>query len=274
MLTIGEFARLGQVSPRMLRHYDSLGLLCPSRVDAATGYRYYSAEQLSRLHRLVALRDLGFGLDQIGGLLASDEVPVAELRGMLVIRRAQISQLVSDEQARLARVEAHLRALERSSVVPDVVVKQTQPLRVSAATCVSPGLGHQNLGPVFGQVLPRVLGYLGSAGARPGMSVAWYDEPDEDGSVVLHAGFEVGGQSVPSGDEVSVVDLPVIEVASVIHRGPMDGVEAVYEDLVRWAEERGFRMAGRSRELYLEWHDDDPSQSVTELQLPIERRGA
>src|SRR5450631_4478491 len=72
MLNIGEFARLGQVSPRMLRHYDDLGLLQPSRVDPATGYRFYAVAQLSRLHRILALRDLGFSLDQISGLLDED----------------------------------------------------------------------------------------------------------------------------------------------------------------------------------------------------------
>jgi DNA-binding transcriptional MerR regulator len=56
MLNIGEFARLGQVSPRMLRHYDQLGLLRPERVDAETGYRSYGVHQLVRLHRLLALR--------------------------------------------------------------------------------------------------------------------------------------------------------------------------------------------------------------------------
>lgn len=45
MLNIGEFARLGQVTPRMLRHYDELGLLRPDRVDSSSGYRIYSVQQ-------------------------------------------------------------------------------------------------------------------------------------------------------------------------------------------------------------------------------------
>ena len=49
----------------MLRHYDELGLLAPDRVDADSGYRFYSVHQLGRLHRIVALRDIGFGLEQI-----------------------------------------------------------------------------------------------------------------------------------------------------------------------------------------------------------------
>src|SRR6476619_392140 len=107
MLNIGEFARLGQISPRMLRHYDEIGLLKPSRVDPHTGYRFYSVDQLRRLHRLLALRDLGFSLEQIRSML-DDDPPVEQLRGMLRLRQAQVEQNLVDEQARLRRIEAHL----------------------------------------------------------------------------------------------------------------------------------------------------------------------
>ena len=91
MLNIGEFARLGQVSPRMLRHYDELGLLPPERVDPESGYRFYSVHQLGRLHRIVALRDIGFSLEQIGQMLTQD-ISVDELRGMLRLRRPKSSK--------------------------------------------------------------------------------------------------------------------------------------------------------------------------------------
>src|SRR4051812_47525550 len=125
MLTIGEFAGLGQVSPRMLRHYDDLGLLRPERVDPETGYRLYGINQLGRLHRLLALRDLGFTLEQISGLL--DDASVEQLRGMLRLRQVQMEQTVADEQGRLLRIEAHLRSLERNDIMPtlDIVVKTT-----------------------------------------------------------------------------------------------------------------------------------------------------
>ena len=69
MLSIGEFARLAGVSVRMLRHYDQLGLLRPERVDPHSGYRRYAAAQLERANQLVALKDLGFTLEQVGVLL-------------------------------------------------------------------------------------------------------------------------------------------------------------------------------------------------------------
>jgi len=269
MLNIGEFARLGQVSPRVLRHYDEIGLLKPSRVDPQTAYRYYEVAQLSRLHRLVAMRELGLTLKQIGALL-EDETSVERLRGMLVLRQAQIEQNLAEEQSRLRRVEAHLRALERGNSVltTDVVVKQTQPLRIAEATDVAPCFGPV-LGPVFARLYPLVIGHITQVGVRPGLCVAWYEEPNDDGSVVVHAGFDIGDQDVSDSTEVHTVDLPVVEVASVIHHGAMDDVEPVYEDLVRWIENSGYRLAGRSRELYHEWHEDDLARNVTELQMPI-----
>ena len=69
MFKIGDFSRLAQVSVRMLRHYDKLGLLEPSYTDRFTGYRYYTIDQLPRLNRIVALNDLGLTLAQISDLL-------------------------------------------------------------------------------------------------------------------------------------------------------------------------------------------------------------
>jgi DNA-binding transcriptional MerR regulator len=272
MLNIGEFARLGQVSPRMLRHYDEIGLLRPIRVEP-NGYRLYDIRQLERLHRIVALRDMGFGLEQIGQVL-SEDISVEELRGMLRLRRAQIERTVGEEQARLRRVEAHLRALEWSDTVElqDYVIKKTQPIRVALAT--ARGLTHSDIGAAFGQLLPQVISYLEKAGAKPGISVGVYEDDGgtaSEGEIALHAGFEVGDQDVAEGDEVRVIDLPVIDVAAATYRGGDEGIVAAWEALVRWIDDSGYRLVGDCRELYHEWHDDDPSQNVMELQQPIVR---
>ena len=187
------------------------------------------------------------------------------------MRQAQIEQTVEEERERLRRVEAHLRALEGSNTVDvqDIVIKQTQPIRLAQAVGTALGFGNENLGPVFAQVLPEVLGELGRAAVHPGICVGRYEEYAEDGSVVLHAGFEIGDQDFPDTEKVKVVDLPVIRVASVVHRGSMQNIVPTYEALVRWVENSGYQMTGRSRELYHEWHDDDLTRNITELQMPI-----
>lgn len=273
MLSIGEFARLGQVSSRMLRHYDEIGLLRPDRVGEDSGYRQYTVRQLERLHRIVALRDMGFGLEQIKQVLSA-EISVEELRGMLRLRRAQIEQAVGEELDRLRRVEAHLRALERSESVElqDIVIKHTQPVRVAFATAAN--LTHADIGAAFGRLLPQVIAHLDAADAKPGMSVGVYVDDGgtvAEGEIVLHAGFEVGDQDVPDTEEIRVVDLPVIEVAAATYRGDTDGIMAGWETLIRWIDDSAYRHVGDCRELYLEWHDDDPARNVIELQQPIVR---
>ena len=270
MLNIGEFARLGQVSPRMLRHYDRIGLLTPDRVDPQSGYRSYGVGQLLRLHRLLALRDLGFTLEQVGRLL-DGELPVEQLRGMLRLRRAQLEQTLADEQARLRRIEAHLRAIEGSHTVDshDILIKQTQPLRVAETKGTAAGLASEYIAPLFMALAPKLARHVQQSGAQPGTLVGYYDEPAEDGTVGVHVAFEIGDQAVPAADGIEIVELPVVEVASVMHRGDMDDIGLVYEDLIRWIEDSGHRLAGYSRELYLEMGENGPN--VTELQMPIAR---
>ena len=72
MFKIGDFARIGRVTVRTLHHYEELGLLAPVRSDPMTGYRYYGLEQLPRLNRILALKDLGLSLDEIGLLLSQE----------------------------------------------------------------------------------------------------------------------------------------------------------------------------------------------------------
>jgi DNA-binding transcriptional MerR regulator len=147
MLTIGDFARHGRVSVRMLRHYDALGLLAPARVDAATGYRYYTADQLARLNWIVALKDLGLSLAQIRAVL-DDQLTAEQLRGMLRLRHAQLRQQIEADTARLAGVEARLAMIEREGHLPtaEIVVKSLPAFEVvdlpavaAAATLVHHG---------------------------------------------------------------------------------------------------------------------------------------
>jgi DNA-binding transcriptional MerR regulator len=131
MLKIGDFSRLGQVTVKTLHHYDELGLLHPNDIDAFSNYRYYTLEQLPRLHRIMALKELGFSLEQIFLLLDSD-VSTEQIRGMLRLKQAEKQQLVREEQERLAKIEFRLRMLEAEDDFPvlDVVIKTVPPYHV------------------------------------------------------------------------------------------------------------------------------------------------
>ena len=65
MLLIGEVSKISQVSLRMLRYYDNAGIFNPKIIHEENGYRYYTADQLDDLYRIVELRDLGFSVAEI-----------------------------------------------------------------------------------------------------------------------------------------------------------------------------------------------------------------
>ncbi|MFH8687766.1 MerR family transcriptional regulator [Streptomyces anulatus] len=272
MFTIGDFARYGRVSPRMLRHYDAIGLLTPDRTDPATGYRLYGAAQLARLNRIIALKDLGFTLQQVGAVL-DERVGPEELRGMLRLRRAELAEAVAAASARLTRVEARLRSIESEGHMPadDVVIKTVPAVRVAELTGTAASYQPQDIGPVIGPLYERLLPLLEGAGLRPtGPGIACYeDAPGGGGAIVVHAGVTVSAPVGPVGDtEVRVVELPPFEAATIVHRGAMDDVLSTTHTLARWLDANGYRSTGYSREVNLECPPDQESW-VTELQEPV-----
>ncbi|PAB56204.1 MerR family transcriptional regulator [Anaeromicrobium sediminis] len=64
-LSIGEFAKLRNITTETLRHYDRIGLLKPIKIDPKTGYRYYSILQYEELGTIKELRQLGMSIDEI-----------------------------------------------------------------------------------------------------------------------------------------------------------------------------------------------------------------
>src|SRR5262249_55442706 len=124
MFKIGDFSRLSQVPVKTLRYYDEIGLLRPIHIDPFTSYRYYALSQLTRLNRILVLKDLGFSLEQIAQLLA-EEMPTTQIRGMLRLKQAELQRQLAEDQARLARIEARLRQIEGGDQMPthDVVIK-------------------------------------------------------------------------------------------------------------------------------------------------------
>ncbi|WP_406210215.1 MerR family transcriptional regulator [Streptomyces decoyicus] len=181
MFSIGDFAQYGRVSARMLRHYDAIGLLRPARTDPVSGYRYYEAAQLARLNRIIALKDLGFSLQQVGAILA-EEVSVPELRGMLRLRRAELEASLTAAGARLAQVEARLRTIESEGRMSadDVVVKRTGAVLLAELSGIAASYGPEDIGPVIQPLYGELCRRLETAGVTPaGPGLAYYEDYED-----------------------------------------------------------------------------------------------
>lgn len=266
MLKIGDFSKLTHVSIRMLRHYDELDLLKPTHIDRESGYRFYTAEQLPRLNRILALQDLGFSLRQIGELMKNDLSP-EQMRGMLLQKRAELEDQMREEQERLARVAARLRLIESRDTQHDILVKDMPGQWVaSVRDTIS---AHHTVGYLFDRLFAHVvpLGAQGLAG------VVWHDDSHIETGIDSEALIYLSNPIAGSAD-VKIYELPPAKVATVVHHGAYLTLNSAYDALLRWLDGSGYGMAGPNRELYLQYSlpaRQDDETYVTEIQFPIAR---
>jgi DNA-binding transcriptional MerR regulator len=155
LLTIGEFAHLGHVSIATLHHYDAYGLLKPAALDPQTGYRSYAFTQLPRLHRILALKDLGFSLDEIAQLLHPDLGP-DHLREMLQRQQRAIEQALLADELRLRQLATRLRSLEEVDTTPAYDIR-LQPVESMLIASMRERLPHLSK---HGPLLAAIEAYL------------------------------------------------------------------------------------------------------------------
>ncbi len=106
--SVSDVSRMAGVTVRTLHHYDDIGLLRPSGRSAA-GYREYDARDLERLQEVLFYRELGFGLEQITGLV---DIPTFNRAQILGRQRQLIEEQIERLQSMVGAVEAALKALE------------------------------------------------------------------------------------------------------------------------------------------------------------------
>jgi len=106
-LTVGDFSRITHLSVKTLRHYHEVGLLEPATVNPGTGYRYYSARQIMSLNRIVALKEVGFSLEEIARIL-EDKLTTDQLRGML---KAQLVRAESEIESAVTIAPSPISAM-------------------------------------------------------------------------------------------------------------------------------------------------------------------
>jgi len=276
MFRIGEFSRIARVSSRLLRYYDGIGLLSPQRIDPATGYRYYSADQLGRLNRILALKDLGLSLEQVARMV-DGKISTDEIRGMLMLKKAELERTLSEEAVRLRHIESRLQQIDEQGSLRDYdVVVKSAPRR--------PYLSMRRTYPRIDEVVAVLRDISQVAAARIPESVrdalivvAHSDFDDED--LDLEIGFGLRQETakpltLPGRIEMTVHELPAVEcLATLVRSGPLHQSHLAFGALGIWMEANGFQIAGPSRELFLQppFQRPDLEDVVMEIQFPVTR---
>ena len=266
MFRIGDFSRLSQISIKALRFYDEVGLFKPTLVDGATGYRYYAANLLPRLNRILVFKELGFSLDEIA-LLLSGELPVSQLQEMLRVKQAELRRNVDREQARLAQVETWLGKMEQEGCVPDyeIVLRQIAPQLVAARRQSIASYGEA------AELLAELDRHLKKYNVHGQHAAVWHTCASDVERIDCEAVVFLN-KPVPDNKRIAVYELPASVNACLIHQGSDETIVQGYIAARSWITTHRYSIAGPLCELY--WQGgvaQDDASNVTEIRYPILR---
>ncbi len=266
MFRIASFAELAGVSPKMLRDYDRRGIFRPAWVDPESGYRSYSPAQLPDIRRLLALRDLGVGLDELERLVSER----ADLRETLDRRRVALEAARREIERRLASLGIALAEDGSGMAGLDVVVRTLRPERVATLEVARvPGM---DVGRAFYELERRVRDAGARAAKPPGMLL----DRQRSGAMEVFVPVRHPAPSFVSRS------LPACRAATILRRGPYAASRQAWRDLDGWIRDAGLTAAGPARILYLQFGAEvdlrlperflvrEDVDYLTELQVPVE----
>src|SRR6266446_2973392 len=277
MFLTGEFSQIARVSKRLLHYYDEIGLLKPAHIDPHTGYRYYSASQLPRLNRILALKDLGLALDHIARMMQA-EVSDEEINGMLLMQKDAVEQNVMEEVQRLRRIEALLRQKQIADEMPDVVFKSIPAQLFLSIRAMIPSPEEmlqlvQHVQRVLpSRVDPRVLGPFTGVVYTDGFTLR---NNDVEFGYLLKKPVE-GPIALSEEYVLHMHELPAVAtMATAVQTGGPDLVFVALGRIAQWIEANGYRIVGPYREIGVELSGSAPfDEMIIEVQMPIERMSA
>lgn len=262
---IGLFAGVNRVTIKALRHYDEQGLLVPAYVDLESGYRYYSSSQFADLHQILALKNMGFSLDEIREIQNGKSE-----KELLRVKKAQILTEISELTVKLAQVESYLND-DRMDPSAHVLVKSIPEVTVASV---------QKTIESYDELFDIML-QMGEEMEKTGCICA---EPDYCFTHYLEQGFskeqiciETCQSVVRAEDDTDLLKFKVLpkveQAACIFHKGYYDDFPQSYVKILKYIEENGYEICGNIRECYIDgvWNKESPRDWLSEIQIPVQK---
>ncbi len=272
MLKIGEFSKLSRLSIRQLRDLDEAGLLAPASIDAFTGYRYYSENQLPIANRIRALKEMGFTQPVIGVVLPLYGDRTA-LERCLTLRRAEARMELEAAQRRLRLLDTALERLRKDEIDMkyDVTIKTLPARYVASVRQIIPSYGHE--GDLWGIYCEETARMSIQSGVPKLCTAVYHDGEFRESDVDVEIQKTVVGE-YPDTAHVKFKTVPAMEVASATFQGSYEKIGEVNEAIVSWIQDNGYAFAGCFLNIYhISPHETrNPEEFVTEVCYPVRKK--
>lgn len=268
MFKIGEFSKLTQVSIRMLRYYDEAGLLKPSKIDKFTNYRFYSAEQILDLNKIIFLRDLGFNVSKISAALSHwDDKSIFE---QLDNKRLEIESMMRIEQDKLNKIEMAKKDIhqEKITIHYNVSIKSVPSYQVFSLRRVVKDYYAE------GQLWKEMSDFAdkNNIPISNDTFTIYHDTSYKEEDVDIEICAPVSKIGSNDGEFTYRNTEPVPIMACTMVYGPFENILGAYLSFANWLQTHSkYEMTGQSRQIVHRgpWNEECPDKYLTEIQIPL-----
>ncbi|MGI6154035.1 MAG: MerR family transcriptional regulator [Christensenellaceae bacterium] len=264
MLTIGGFSKLGNVSRRMLRHYDSIGLLRPA-YTAENGYRYYDYAQLAVLRQVETLKKYGFGLAEIGELLS---LPEDRLAQRIHERRLHTHEQINELKKTLRAMEEDIVRMEGTGIMTQKYHIIVMDAPAQNVFCLRRTIDVSETHQLFHDLKEEMK--------KHGLKRTGATQLVYMGDTFSYSAMDVEAQIAVAGSGDGVKPVPAQPYAATTHIGPYETVHYAYEALQGWFKEHPeYEATGGGIERYIKDEEDvsSPDELETGILFPVRKTG-
>lgn len=260
------FAAMNRISIKTLRYYDEQGLFTPAYVDEENGYRYYLASQIAQLHQILALKHMGFSLEDIQMIQKGKSE-----KELLMTKKQKILKQIATLADQLAQVEIYL-AEETLDLSAPVLIKSLP--KVTVATMKQRIDSYDELFDLMPKMGAK-MEQLGCICSEPDYCFTQYLEEGYKEEQILVEVCEAVTQVKNDCEGLQFKVLEEIkEAACIFHKGSYNTLSESYGVLLKFIEENGYEISGNIRESYIDgiWNKESETEWLTEIQIPVYKK--
>lgn len=262
MLKIGEFSKLSHLTIKALRFYERKGILIPDEVDFQTGYRFYKTSQLIKAAMIKSYRQLGLTIEEIKGIYNG-----IDKKKILISKIKMLEKQKEDIETRLSIINHILENDEMSyqvtvKEIPETIVcySEVKVKKYSDMMKIIPSLKKE-----FLELNPQI-----KCTKPPYEFCEYLDKEHKETDIMIRHHEAIKGIGMES-DRIKFKKIPATKVLSIFYKGAYDEIGVAYSFLMKYVEDNGYQVSGRSRECYIDgiWNKESVDEWLTEIQIPI-----
>lgn len=266
MFRIGAFSKMTKTTIKTLHYYDEIGLLKPAFIDKETSYRFYTTEQLIKLHKIIALKQIGLSVNEILSILSGTDI-----ENILMLRKKEIESELNNLKSQLSFVKTVLAENKEDMFMNyQAVIKELPECIVYSKKLIVPNYdSYFKVIPQIGKEITKINPNLKCITPEYCFIVYLDGEyKEKDISIEFCEAVEKIGTET---DSIKFKKIQKVRAVTVMHKGPYKTISKAYAYLFDWIKKNDYIVIDCPRESFIDgiWNKENDNEWLTELQIPI-----